>query len=232
MARTESGLREHVDLGGRRGRVGVRDFLRSGAERPAAVLPALRRIDLAHRSRRVCSACSRAPPRRWDCRRRSPGNRSSTTARDWWRSCFSSNRCSPPARSWTSTGTAAGVELLAIEAGGGVLLGLVLGGITFLFLRTVDDYRALKSCSRSRWSAAGTRLHWMCIRAGPLSGRHVGHPHRQPRTQVRHERKNAPEPGHVLGTHRRGAQRAALRGGGLAGGVAEIPSGLLRCGRS
>ncbi len=34
-----------------------------------------------------------------------------------------------------------GVELLAIEAGGGVLLGLVLGGITFLFLRTVDDYR-------------------------------------------------------------------------------------------
>ncbi len=34
-----------------------------------------------------------------------------------------------------------GVELLAIEAGGGVALGLALGGITFLFLRTVDDYR-------------------------------------------------------------------------------------------
>ena len=76
---------------------------------------------------------------------------------------------------WTAQGPAGGEldwphvgALLLREAGGGLVLGLLLGWVTYRLLRAWMTTRS-RSCSPWRWSAAATRRPRCCTPAGPLA---------------------------------------------------------------
>ena len=209
-----------------RGRAGVRDFPRAGVECPAALLPALRRAHFAHRSRR------RARPAQ-GVRRRPLGLQTKIAGESLLNDgaglvaflFFLESLRRHRTRRWTSTGGAAS-NCSPSRRAAAWLLGLALGGIAFLFLRTVDDY-LVEILLTLALVSGGYALALAVHTSGPLVVATSAHPHRQRWASKHAFNENDPaKPGKVLGTHRRGAQRPALRGGGLAGGFAEVPPGL------
>ena len=115
------------------------------------------------------------------------------------------------------------LQLLAHEAGGGVLFGLALGYVLFRMLKSVDSYEVevlLTLAAVMGGYVLASKLHV----SGPLAMVVVGLIDRQPGPCPGDVGHDAPLPRHVLGTARSDPQRRAVRPDGH-GGAARHASG-------